>query len=103
MKLSIAMKLQWNYAARSRGELAVLGRRKPWANRFFFFKKYEKKNLQFFTWSWNNDFGYLCPSLIEKIGFPFFKKKKTSFSRDKSKFFIQSFSLLKLAKLNFHF
>ena len=32
------------------GESAALGRRTPWANRFFFFKKYESKNLEFFTW-----------------------------------------------------
>ena len=40
----------------------------------FFFQKYERKNLEFFAWSWENDFVDLCPSLIEKIGFPFFKK-----------------------------
>ena len=36
-----------------------------------FYKKYKKKNLEFFTWSWKNDFGNLCQSLIEKIGFHF--------------------------------
>ena len=40
-----------------------------------FFEKYERKNIEFFTWSWENDFGYLCPSLFDKIEIPFFKKK----------------------------
>ena len=51
-----------------RGEWAALGQ-SP------FFKKYEEKNLEFYTWSCENDFGNLCPSQIEKIGFPFFKKR----------------------------
>ena len=49
----------------SREESAVLGQSS-------FFKKYERKNLEFFTWSLENDFSNLCPSLIEKIRFPFF-------------------------------
>ena len=68
-----------------------------------FLKKSERKDLEFSTWSWENDFDNLCPSLFEKIGFSFFKKKLTSFSRDKSKFFVQSISLFKLAKLHFYF
>ena len=48
-----------------------------------FFEKYEKKNLKFFTWSWENDFGNFCPSLIKKIGFPFFKKIDLIFKRQK--------------------
>ena len=35
-----------------RGESAALGWRMPWANRFyffFFFLKYKRKNLEFFT------------------------------------------------------
>ena len=38
----------------------------------------------------------------EKLDFPSLKKY-TSFAREKIKFFAQSLSLLKLAKLNFHF
>ena len=47
------------------------------------FKKYERKNLEFFIWSWKTDFGKLCPSLIEKVGFLFFKKKYLIFKRQK--------------------
>ena len=47
----------------------------------YFFQKYEKKNLEFFTRSWESDFGNLCLSLIETIGFPFFKKKDLIFKR----------------------
>ena len=43
----------------------------------------------------------LCPSLIEKIGFPF-EKNRPHFRGTKEDFLF-SFSLLKLAKLNFHF
>ena len=55
------------------GESAALGRRIPWANHLFL-KKYERRNLEFFTWSWENDFVNLYPSWIGKIGFFFFKK-----------------------------
>ena len=34
--------------SRGRGESAALGRRMPWPNRLFS-KKYERKNLEFFT------------------------------------------------------
>ena len=64
----------------------------PWANRLFS-KSIKGKVLNFLH--------EVCPSLIEKIRFPFFEKKLTW--RDKSKFFVQSFSLLKLAILNFYF
>ena len=64
---------QWIYSRLiGIGESATLGRRTPWANRLYF-KKYERKNLEFFTWNWENDFGNLCPSLIGKIEFLFFK------------------------------
>ena len=85
-----------------RGESAAMGRRMRWANRLFS-KIMKRKILNFLHEVQKFFFGNLCPNLIEKIGFPFFKKKKISFSRDKSKFFVQSFSLTKLAKLNFHF
>ena len=48
-----------------------------------FFQKYERKNLEFFTWSSENDFGNLCLSLIEKIGFPFFEKMNLIFKTQK--------------------
>ena len=50
-----------------RGESAALGQSSS-------FKKYARKNLEFLTRNWENDFGNLCPSLIEKIKFFFLKK-----------------------------
>ena len=48
-----------------------------------FFKKYERKNREFFTWRRKSDFGNLYPSLIEKIEFPFFWKKDLIFKGQK--------------------
>ena len=56
-----------------------------------FFKKYEKNNFEFFTWSWENDFGNLCPSLIAKIGYPFFQKNKPHFQETKVNFLFKVF------------
>ena len=64
---------------------------------FKYERKYERKNLEFFTCSWENNFGNVCPSLIEKIGFLLFKKNRSHF-QDKSKFFVQTFSVLKFSE-----
>ena len=48
-----------------------------------FFKKYERKNLEFCTGNRESDFGNLYLRLIEKIGFPFFKKKVLIFKGQK--------------------
>ena len=66
-----------------------------------FFKTYERKNLEFFIWCRESDFGYLYPSLIEKIGFSFLKKNRPHFQGTKVNFLF-SFSLLELEKLNFY-
>ena len=52
-----------------------------------FLKKNERKNLEFLK----NDFGKLCPSVIEKIGFPFFKKNGPHFQKTKVKFLFKVF------------
>ena len=66
-----------------------------------FFKKYERKNLEFFTWSWENDFGNLCPSLIEKIGFPF--KKNIPYFQEPKYIFCSKFFSIKIGKTEFSF
>ena len=66
----------------------------PWAGvclgPIVFFKKYERKNLEIFTWSWENDFGNLCPILIGKIGFPF-KKNRPHFQETNVNFLFKVF------------
>ena len=52
----------------SKGVSAALGQ-------LSFLKKYERKNLESFTWSRESNFGNIYPSLTEKIRFPIFKKK----------------------------
>ena len=66
--------------------------RQPWANRLVS-KSMKGKYLNFLH-EVEIDFGNLCPSLIEKIGFPFLKKIDLIWKRQKYIFF-QSFSLLK--------
>ena len=58
-------------------------------SRSSYFKRYETKNLEFFKWSWENDFGNLCRSLIEKIWFPF--KKRSHFQETKVNFLFKVF------------
>ena len=65
-----------------RKESAALGRRIPWANRLFS-KSMEWKILNFLHEFEKNDFGNLCSSLIEKLGFSFLKKKDLSFKIQK--------------------
>ena len=86
IKKILNSKCPTQYSNPCREELAALGRRMPWANRLF------SKSMK----------GKILNFLHEKIRFPFFKKN-TLLLRDKSKFFFQIFSLLKLAKMNFHF
>ena len=66
-----------------------------------FFKKYEWKNLEFFTLSSQNDFGNLCSSLIEQIGFPFFEKNRPHFQETKVNFLFKVFN--KIGKTEFSF
>ena len=66
-----------------------------------FFKKYERNNFEFFTWSWENDFGNLCQSLIKKIGFPFWKNRP-DFQETKVIFCSKFFSI-KIGKTEFSF
>ena len=60
------------------GEFNVGESRQPWAGvsleQIVFFFKYERKNLEFFTWCRESDFGNLYSSLIEKIVFSSLKK-----------------------------
>ena len=49
-----------------------------------------------------NDFGNLCRSLIEKIGFPFFKKNRPHFQETKLNFLFNFFSI-KIGKTEFSF
>ena len=55
------------------------------------FKKYERKNLEFFTWSWENDFGNRCSSLIEKIVLPLFERNRPHFQETKVNFLFNVF------------
>ena len=86
--------------------------RKVWENRQLgaayalgqssFFKKYERKNLKFFIWSWENYFRNFWPSLIEKIGIPFFKKNRSHFQETKV-VFCSKFFCIKIGKTEFSF
>ena len=75
----------------------------PWATRLF--SKSIKGKILNFLHEVEKGISVISQSLIEKIGFPFFKKNRPHFQglRDKSKFFVQSCYLSKLAKLNFYF
>ena len=79
--------------ADGRGESAALGQRMPCFNRLFS-KSMKGKILNFL---------HEVEKMISVISVQVQLKKKASFSRDKSKIFVQSFSLLKLAKPSFHF
>ena len=86
---------------RDRGESAALGRRMPWANRLF--SKSMKTEIMNFLHEVEKMILVIAVHVSsKKLDFPSLKKK-TSFSRDGSNFFVQSFSVLKLAILNFHF
>ena len=88
------------------GNLTVGESRQPWVGIclgpiVFFFKKYERKNLEIFTGSSEKDFGNLCPSLVGKIGFSFFKKNKTHFQETKVNFVCLKFFSIKIGKTEF--
>ena len=80
----------------SRGESAALGQRMSWANRLFS-KSMTRKILNFLH-EVEKKISVICPSLIEKIGFPFFKKKDLIFKRQKKNFCWKFFSI-KIGKL----
>ena len=84
----------------NRGESAALGRRMPWASRLF--SKSVKGKILNFLYQVQKMISVISVKVqSKKLDFPS-SKKLTSFSRDKSKFFVQSCSLLKLVKLNFY-
>ena len=86
--------------AKGRGESAALGQRMPWANRLFS-KSIKGKILNFYMKLRTSIRTSL--SKLNRKNWISFLKKKALFSRDERKLFVQSFSLLKLAKLNFYF
>ena len=73
-----------------KGDSAALGWRMP-RKESSFFKKYEKKNLEFFTWIWENDVGNLCLSLIDESVFSAFKKNRPDFQEKKVNFLFKVF------------
>ena len=91
----------YNFTLAVRGESVALGRRMPRANRIFF-KKYERKNLEFFTWSWENYISYLSPNLIEKIGFSFFQKNRPH-GQETKVIFCSKFFFINIDKTEFSF
>ena len=66
------------------------------------FQNYERKNLDFFTCGRESYLGNLYPSLIEKIGFPFWKKIKRIFKGQK-KFCSSKFLPIKIDKTELSF
>ena len=61
----------------------------PWANRLF--SKSIKGKILNFLHEVEKMISVICPSLIEKIGFPFFKKNRPHFQDTEVNFFFKVF------------
>ena len=73
----------------NRGESAALGRRVPWVNRFLF-EKYTRKNLEFFRWSWENNFSIK----LEIIKLDFLLKKNRAYFQETKVNFVKLTEIL---------